>query len=270
MITIQELLKIKTDVFDKSSVKLVRHQDNRKEYREILKDRTSIIKYQSEQSEPVFSNCDYIISFTGSDGTKAIFFGIFKINGILQERNANGDIVYDISEVQGYEEYINRVVIDWGKSTAKWHHWYDKLKEIVEILPKGYIGSFPGLTNFVLEFNELEQLINNPDANRDWKNHLSSVNGIYLILDQKTGNQYIGSASGKYGIWQRWSDYAKTFDGNNQELIKLCKQEKGYYHNFRYSVLQTLPSNITQKEIVKIENLYKVKLGTKVHGLNNN
>ncbi len=34
---------------------------------------------------------------------------------------------------------------------------------------------------------------------------VSSVNGVYLILDTRTGNQYIGSAYGNDGIWQKWS-----------------------------------------------------------------
>lgn len=143
-------------------------------------------------------------------------------------------------------------------------------KEIIQILPKGYLGNFPGLLNFVLDFNELDQLINNPESNEDWKNHLSSVNGIYLILDIKTGYQYIGSANGQSGIWQRWIDYAKTFHGGNKKLIEICKSEDDYHKNFRYSVLQPLPSNITKKEIDKIEKIYKEKLGTKVFGLNDN
>jgi hypothetical protein len=273
MITIQELLRLKTDLFDKSKVKIIRHKDNRKEYRDIINDRDELLEYQRNQSENVFGNCEYIISFIGTESTKALFFGIFKINGIISETENNGkkEYLYDITEVKGFDDYINRVIIDWGKSVAKWHHWYDKNpKDIVEILPKGFIGSFPGLTNFVLEFKELKTLIENPDANRDWKNHLSSVNGIYIILDKKTGNQYIGSANGKNGIWQRWSDYAKNYHGGNTELIKLIEKDNKYYKNFKYSVLQTLPSNISKKEIGKIETIYKEKLGTKVHGLNNN
>ena len=272
MITIQELLRLKTDLFDNSRVKLVRHQDGRKEYREILKNREFLInEYQKEQSNPRFHECDYIISFTGMDGTKSMFFGVFKINGVITQKNEKGDIVYDIEEVFGYEDYINRVIIDWGKATQTWHQWYYNEKQVVEILPKGYIGSFPGLTNFVLEFEELEKLIKNPEANRDWENHLSSVNGIYLILDTKSGEQYIGSANGKNGIWQRWSDYANNdHHGGNQMLIELTEVDKNYYKKFRISVLQTLPSNITKPEIDKIEALYKEKMGTKFHGLNRN
>ena len=99
---------------------------------------------------------------------------------------------------------------------------------------------------------------------------LAAAIGIYLILDSKTGQQYVGSANGKDGIWQRWSEYAANYTGGNKELVALIKSDPHYYRHFRYSVLQTLPSNITQREIVAIENLYKQKLGSKAHGLNAN
>ena len=66
------------------------------------------------------------------------------------------------------------------------------------------------------------------------------------------------------------SEYAANYTGGNKELVTLLKSDPYYYRYFRYSVLQTLPSNITQREIVAIENLYKQKLGSKMHGLNRN
>ena len=266
MLTIQEILNLKTDIFSNSKVKLVRHKDSRAEYRELIKDRNELLKYQQKQGRPVFHNCDYIISFIGQERRKSILFGIFKVNG-YEERA--GKYYYDLTQLPEFEYLSNRIIIDWGSNAISWHQWYDKqVKEIIQILPQGYLGEFPGLLNFVLDFNELERLIKNPEANEDWKSHLSSVNGIYLILDSKTGKQYIGSASGQGGIWQRWIDYVIFFHGNNKELIKLCVSDKNYHKNFRYSVLQTLPSNITQKEIVKIEYLYMEKLGTRAYGLN--
>lgn len=65
MLTIQEILNLKTDVFRNSKVKLVRHKDSRAEYRELIKDRDELLKYQEEQHKPVFHECDYIISFIG-------------------------------------------------------------------------------------------------------------------------------------------------------------------------------------------------------------
>lgn len=268
MLTLQEILNLKTNLFKNSKVKIVRHKDNRLEYREIIKDKESLLEYQKEQENDVFKDCDYIISFIGIERSKSVFFGVFKVNGV---KVINQQFHYDLVKITEFDYLSNRIIIDWGKNTLSWHQWYDKQeKEIIQILPKGYIGSFPGLLNFVLNFNELKTLIDNPEPNQDWKNHLSSVNGIYIILDNKTGNQYIGSANGKQGIWERWSDYAKRITDGNKGLDEICAKDKNYHKNFSYSILQTLPSNITQKEIGKIEKFYKMKLGTKVYGLNRN
>lgn len=268
MITLQEILNLKTELFRNSNVKLVRHKDSRVEYRDLIKDEQELLRYQKQQSKNVFKNCQYIISFIGQERKKSILFGVFKVNSV-EERN--GYFYYDLEELQEFNYLKNRIVIDWGDNAISWHQWYHKqTKEVIQILPKGYLGTFPGLLDFVLDFSELKRLIENPEANQDWKNHLSSVNGIYLILDSKTGNQYIGSANGKNGIWQRWAEYSTNYHGGNKTLIELCNKENNYFKNFRYSILQSLPSNITQKEIVKIENLYKEKLGTKAHGLNKN
>ena len=91
-----------------------------------------------------------------------------------------------------------------------------------------------------------------------------------MILDSKTGNQYIGSAYGEGGIWQRWSEYAISVHGNNKRLKELCSSDNNYKMNFRYTVLQSLPSNISKKEVIKLENLFKEKFGTRSFGLNEN
>ncbi len=269
MLTIQEILNLKTDILKTSKVKLVRHKDSRAEYRELIKDRDELLKYQKEQAKPVFHDCDYILSFIGIERRKSIFIGIFKVNGF--SIGSNDKFYYDLEQLSEFIYLENRIVIDWGNNAIAWHQWYDKQeKEVIQIFPQGYLGEFPGLLDFVLTFEELERLINNPEANEDWKNHLSSVNGIYLILNNKTGDQYVGSANGQGGIWQRWTEYVKTIHGNNKKLIELYEQDNNCYKNFKYSVLQTLPSNISQKEIVRIENLYKEKLGTRSFGLNEN
>lgn len=273
-LTIQELISLKTDLFNSSKVKLVRHKDSRLEYRDVIKDRDKLIEYQKEQAKDIFKGVDYIISFIGLENSKALLFGFFKVNGVKKVKKDK--YVYELDEIK--EEWCNtfndRVVIDWGKGALMWHQWYDisknKSKEVIEILPKGYLGEFKGLTNFIIDFQELEKIIKNPDANRDWKTHLSSVNGIYMILDKKTGNQYIGSAYGKNGIWQRWSTYVKNKHGENKKLIELCNSSNNYHKNFQYTVLQSLPSNLSAEEVIKIENLYKEKFGSKAHGLNEN
>jgi hypothetical protein len=275
MFTLKELIELKTDFFKGKRVKLVRHKDSRTEYKDILKDREALLEYQKEQGKEVFKNTDYLISFIGQESTKSLLFGVFKVNGIdKKERGVikKGEkFFYNLTEVNIIDELIDRVVIDWGKSAISWYQWYDKqTKEVIEILPKGYLGEFKGLTNFVLDYDELKKLISNPDANKDWKSNLSSINGIYMILDTKTGSQYIGSAYGIGGVWQRWSEYASSIHGDNKRLKELCKLDKNYKKNFQYTILESLPSNVNKKEVIKIENLYKEKFGTRAFGLNEN
>jgi len=268
MLTFRELISLKTDILENSRVKYVRHKDSRKEYKELIKDREELLKYQTEQKSDIFNGCSYIVSFFGQESTKSLFIGVFKVNGV---KIKNDHYYYDLTEQEGFDDYKDRVVIDWGKATLSWHQWYNKTeKEVIEILPKGYLGNFPGLLNFVLDFSELKKISKNPEANKEWVNHLKAVNGIYLILDEKQGNQYIGSAYGKLGIWQRWTEYVQNGHGGNKQLKELHLKDPSYYKNFKFSVLQTLPSNATSKEVITIENLYKTKLGTKAFGLNSN
>jgi len=268
MITLHDVLNTQSSILENAKVKLVRHKDSRVEYRDIIKDKEGLLEYQRVQPKDVFKGCDYIISFIGMERKRSVLFGVFKVNGSVVK---DGQYEYELEPIDDFDELVDRLVIDWGSNAIAWHQWYDKQeKEVVEILPQGYIGNFPGLIDFALEFDELKKLIDNPDANHDWRNQLCAVNGIYMILDTNTGQQYVGSANGKNGIWQRWSEYAANYTGGNKELVSLIKSDPHYYRHFRYSILQTLPSNITQREIIAIENLYKKKLGSKAHGLNSN
>lgn len=268
MITLQQILSSQSSALDGKKVKLVRHKDNRAEYRHVMKDREALLQYQREQAKDVFKGCDYIISFIGLERKRSVFIGVFKINSSGPK---NGKHYYDLESVPEFNDFVDRLVIDWGSNAISWHQWYDRQeKEVIELLPQGYIGNFPGLLDFVLEYDELKTLIDNPEANNEWRHHLSAVNGVYLILDSSTGQQYIGSAYGGEGIWQRWREYAATGHGGNIELKALHEKDQGYARNFKFSVLQSLPSNITPREIIMIEALYKDKLGSRAHGLNRN
>lgn len=268
MILLSNILHIYSDCLIGKKVKLVRHKDSRQEYRHVMHDRETLLEYQKEQNKDVFKGCDYIVSFVGLDRKRSVFIGVFEVLG---SNPTDGKMNYNLQAVSEFEGLVDRLIIDWGNNAISWHQWFDKQdKEVIEILPKGYIGSFPGLTEFFLSFDELEKLINNPDGNRDWFHHLTSVNAVYLILDSRTGEQYIGSAYGADGLWGRWSNYARTKHGDNKKLKDLIKQIPDAYKSFRYSILQTLPSNLTPNEVIKIENLYKEKMGSRVHGLNNN
>lgn len=281
MLNLTEILNLKGLDLSKK-IKLVRHKDNKLDlYRLYLNDQLDI--YQSSQSSPVFSDCDQIISFIGLDGTKAKFIGVYDVLGcesglnyqypksFLYKDTSVGEYIYKLKKDERFEFLAGRLVIDWGKAALSWHQWLDgKEKKIIEILPMGYVNEFPGYLNFVLSYKELKKIIENPDANSKWHQMLSAVAGVYLIIDSQTGKQYIGSAYGKEGILGRWKTYAKCGGGENKQLELLLVDDPDYAENFRFSILQTVSASLTKTEVINVENLYKVKLGSRAFGLNSN
>jgi hypothetical protein len=276
---IVELLEIK-GLDTSKRIKLVRHQDQRYDVKEFQR-KGQLDIYQSYQGYEIF-NCDIIVSFLGLEGTKALFYGVFKVGkvsppGVVPTPKGfpfpewyQDNVHYELIEIEGYEDLKDRVIIEWGRGAIQWHQWLKK-KEIIEILPEGYIGEFPGFLDFIIEFDELKKMIDNPEANKSWLTILTSVAGIYLIVDKITGKQYVGSAYGKHGIIGRWRQYTKNAHGGNKELIKIIEENgKSYASNFSFTILRTLPKTLTRNEVIKIEKLYKDKLGSKAFGLNCN
>ncbi|MGI6513985.1 MAG: GIY-YIG nuclease family protein [Syntrophomonadales bacterium] len=116
----------------------------------------------------------------------------------------------------------------------------------------------------------LEKIVKNPNVNRQWKMTLSNVYGVYLILDTTNGQQYVGSAYGKDGIWGRWSDYVHTKHGGNKILIELLTNDPTRYKKFQFSILNVLPNSSLREQVIQLEQITKTKLGTRTFGLNSN
>lgn len=260
--------------------KLVRHQSSNYDLNRLFAN-DQIEFYQSVQGKNIFSNCQQIVSFIGEGGSRSKFIGVYKVlketespslkwpEEFLYPEMPPGNFFYELKKDTAFQDLEGRLVIDWGLSTRSWHQWL-KEKEIIEILPKGYIRSFSGYLDFILDFHEMCKIIEFSEAHREWHQKLESVAGIYLITDTKTGMQYVGSAYGSGGILARWKFYTQTGHGNNDRLKVLLKEDKNYSRNFRFTILRTLPKSLTNKEVIEIETLYKEKLGTRAFGLNSN
>jgi len=121
----------------------------------------------------------------------------------------------------------------------------------------------------VLTHEELKAICFNPSSNKEWHRALSAVAG-FLIVEETTGLQYVGSAYGKDGILGRWKIYAKTEHGGNLKLVEALDGELFEARNLRFSILRTLPKTLTMTEVVGYEAQYKEKLGTRALGLNLN
>jgi len=94
---------------------------------------------------------------------------------------------------------------------------------------------------------------------------LRNARGIYLLVRRKTGEQYVGSASGSDGFYGRWLTY-QDGHGGNLGMRQLAVAASEYDVN----ILEVAASNATVDEIYARENIWKTKLGTRVVGLNHN
>lgn len=280
-----ELIKMRG--FDcNGKVKLVRHQDP--QYDIPMLYRNGFLDfYQSVQSKNVFGNCEHIMSFIGEEGSKATYIGTYKkmfaqnldLNlvptnypYIKEEGFSEAFFYYGFEKTDLLSDLADRLVIDWGKSTRSWYQWLSEAndKTVVEILPNGYTREFPGFDELSLSFDDLEKIIKHKDANRIWHTMLDSVAGVYLIVDMKTGFQYVGSAYGEEGILGRWRHYVDSHHGGNKLLIELLDVDPERYRSFQFSILQTLPRSMNKDLVIRKEQVYKVKLGTRAFGLNGN
>ena len=240
--------------------------------------------YQSIQLPNRFKNCDVVISFLGTEGTNGIFKGCYQIVGTYPyDRSAlpadfvpdddmdDGCVIFKMEPMDVLSELIDRLEIDWGKSTRGWCQNGTTEKEIISIKPPASEISFISYDRVILPFQTLQAIVNNHAMYKEWENRLSAVAGIYLITDTKTGKHYVGSASGEQGgIWGRWSEYAKTKHGGNKRLVELITADADYCNNFQFSILEVFPLKRDRREVLEYEQLYKRKLLSIEYGLNNN
>jgi len=103
-----------------------------------------------------------------------------------------------------------------------------------------------------------------------WQQGLGGVAGVYLITDERSGQHYIGSATGAEGILRRWRDYASTGHGGNTELVSLLKSFPGRENEFRFTLIEAMPLATSKAQVLARETYWKVALGSRTFGLNSN
>ena len=231
-------------------------------------------------NNPGSFNRELVISLIGLPPrpyTKWLFAGIHRCYGgeesIWAETNTY-EYRHNMTEEQDYNEMNGRLVVDFERPGGQLaylvaENWIDGI-DVSEIYPRRHsIGEFAGFKAVNLSRQQLELVFH--ESLDSWRAALSSVAGVYLISDMKTGKSYVGSAYGEGGIWGRWSEYVKTGHGSNVELQNLLDDE-GIEHaeNFRYAILEISDVLTTEKEIRQRESHWKDILMTRSHGLNAN
>lgn len=271
---------------DPKMVKLARHPLSDKRIK-FCYDNGFFELYLRTQGKKMFKDGQYILNFVGTQGTTGRFEGCYLVKGV---RSMEGITLpesfpikpekppvfyYNLEKTDIMSDYVERLLIDWGKGARNWCHNGTTEKEIIALMPHRNAQLVSKLTDFEnmrLSFDELESIIAAPDFYSDWVGALSTTYAIYLITDTVSGKQYVGSAYGKNGLYGRWSEYVNTRHGGNKKIKELLKEDSERYHKFPFSILQILPKSLAvdNTSVIEIESLWKSKLNTIQFGLNDN
>ena len=170
-------------------------------------------------------------------------------------------IEFELKALGWYSQWSERLVIEWPGLERSWYRWADRnVFPVAAIAEQScLVEPMPQWDEIALDWNELATL---PEH---WKTALSHWRGIYLIIDQSDGKQYVGSAYGRENILQRWSDYARTGHGGNKALRQRDPR------NFRFSILQRTSPDLPDSDVIELEGSWKNRLRSRApFGLNEN
>lgn len=229
--------------------------------------------WQERQNQLNFK-CDQIIGLIYLSPSMWLFAGLYQVLGYAKGRPDMPDgYTYETDPVAGLAHLDGRAVIHFDKtfraSYLRGWKYADQLL-IDAIRPKRMtVGEFPGFNEVLLTFPMLRTIVR--EQNPSWKAALSNVSGVYLIVDNTTGQQYVGSAYGGVGIWQRWSSYTTSRHGGNKELkTLLSRKAPGHETHFQFSLLEVCDLNSGDDFVISREVHWKNVLRSRDFGLNAN
>jgi len=263
---------------DPAAVRLLRHQDarsakGRTPYALWRDDRPAFETYQEGQS---FSNRaklrgDYWASFVVSPGGETLLAGFYQARyvGVNTEARAwphtegsdppGSCDVYALTLDDRLNDLAGRLVIAWGDAERAWIQRADNQdKTILQLREAFREADFPGFARFLAPLSKVEGL---PAA---WATALSASRGVYLLTCPKTYEQYVGSASGAGGFYERWMAYVRDGHGGN---VGLKSRDPSDY---QVSILEVAGSAASSDDILGMESLWKQKLQSREMGLNKN
>lgn len=256
---------------DPKEVRILRHQDTRPgrvtPYNLWRAGDGRLETYQRIQSRNVFTIGDLLASFVATPLGDTLFIGLYRVNGVGNVPTGTIDPstgaepepglnFYDICRDERLSDYVGLLTVDWGKGFLAWvQRAESKDKRVLEIRAKVREDVFPGFTSFCWDIDQIAAV---PLA---WQEVLRSVKGVYLLVCDETGKQYVGSAKGDESLWGRFLEYAKTGHGGN---VELKRRGRGRY---QVTVLEVVNSDTG---IEQVEEAWKRKLMSRKFGLNRN
>lgn len=180
----------------------------------------------------------------------------YPLDGKLVDENEH---LYELQLSPLLADFRGRVIIDWGRGFLAWvQNASSQDKPIIEIRRTVVDPPFPGFGVFTWRIRDLAAV---PVA---WRQALSAVSGVYLMVCRSTGQRYVGSAYGAGGFWARWEQYLATGHGGNVGM----KAHRS--SDFQVTILELASLSTTVDEIIALENRWKDKLMSRQFGLNLN
>lgn len=228
-------------------------------------------EWQERQSKQNF-RCEQVLALIHLGESQWLFAGVYEVLGSPTKQTDHWQ--YHTRLLTGQTDLIGRVVVGFRRTeraSYRWGHAVEDRLGVSKVREDPYtVEEFPGFNRFVIAHNHLRLIVTQQEPS--WKAALSSVRGVYLIVDSSTGKQYVGSAPGEGGFWQRWRSYAETGHAGNKELKNLLtKNGTAHAEHFRYSVLEVAELVASDERVAKREAHWKNMLMSRMpFGLNLN
>ena len=233
---------------------------------------------------------DITFQFIETQPHRWLFVGAYII--LSKDELIGHDPVADYDEIpyaktdklHQYDAFEGRAIFDWTNRPRSWWYVNPEIVDSVplfEILPEPILertNQFPGFENVNVDYQTLQSEL----TSVAWQTALSSVYGVYLITDNRTGRHYVGSATGAGGILSRWQTYlAKGYDPEeenskdypNRGLNELVQNHGLDYirRHFSYSILEIFSKNEQgRKQALAREVYWKDVMQTRRFGYNRN
>ncbi|WP_182343142.1 GIY-YIG nuclease family protein [Comamonas koreensis] len=262
------------------SVTLMRHKTGQYPLQKYLGTR-ALTLYQAMQKRP-HKQGGLIIGFYGHQPGRGVLLGLWRITDVMPGQEAfdrgllkeslepleerTDGYYHELEELDLLDDLRMQLEITWTGRDIVWRRILEKDNDYPVRVRVEPAVPFTNASDVSLVMAELRLAMKEVT----WQQGLGSIAGVYLITDEHSGRHYVGSAYGMSGIWQRWCAYAGTGHGGNAELIELLNSYPGRENEFRFTLLETLPTTMPRREVIARENYWKVALGSRRFGLNRN
>ena len=265
---------------DPADVRLLRHQTNLGDGRSLIEawrtDRPAFEAYQALQLTAKRSSFmrPWWAAFLGTWDGRTLFAGLYGASApvlvdepievpLAETIAAPGTVDRFTTTLTGaLGDYVGRLYVEWGGGSSGKRSWNQRAdmqdKQITELHLDQTERPFPGLMAIASPLSVIGE------APPGWVQRLADARGVYLLACPRTGELYVGSATGAGGFWARWQEYRRNGHGGNVALVRREPTD------WRVSVLQVAGSVDSADDILAMEAAWKVKLQARELGLNRN